>query len=210
MKNLSLSLSLCVYYYVWILQYVCIITGCLLNALRVTVPHPWHPHAGKYSTLRTYCTYSTVLHCTALYLMYILQLYARTELHCTVLHSTSPTSLNTYITLIHFIITLLLLSLNISYVPPLFMLSSLNLIILQLFIYTVFSATMALLDAGVPLKNPVAGLSIGLVTSDKLEKAFPLGDQLPSPVSTFLYCSYVMLMLLFLQWVILFLLLLLF
>lgn len=43
---------------------------------------------------------------------------------------------------------------------------------------------MALLDAGVPLKNPVAGLSIGLVTSDKLEKAFPLGDELASPVST--------------------------
>jgi hypothetical protein len=58
------------------------------------------------------------------------------------------------------------------------------------FIYTVFRATMALLDAGVPLKNPVAGLSIGLVTSDKLEKAFPLGDQLPSPVSTALFVRY--------------------
>ena len=49
---------------------------------------------------------------------------------------------------------------------------------------------MALLDAGVPLKNPVAGLSIGLVSSDKLEKAFPLGDQLPSPVSTVLFVRY--------------------
>ena len=46
---------------------------------------------------------------------------------------------------------------------------------------------MALLDAGVPLKNPVAGLSIGLVTSDKLEKAFPLDEGLPSPVSTVCY-----------------------
>ena len=49
---------------------------------------------------------------------------------------------------------------------------------------------MALLDAGVPLKNPVAGLSIGLVTSDKLEKAFPLGDELASPVSTVLFVRY--------------------
>ena len=46
---------------------------------------------------------------------------------------------------------------------------------------------MALLDAGVPLKNPVAGLSIGLVSSDKLEKAFPLGEELPSSVSTICY-----------------------
>ena len=44
---------------------------------------------------------------------------------------------------------------------------------------------MALLDAGVPLKNPVAGLSIGLVTSDRLEKAFPLGNELPAAVSTY-------------------------
>ena len=33
---------------------------------------------------------------------------------------------------------------------------------------------MALLDAGVPLKNPVAGLSIGLITAKNLNDAFPI------------------------------------
>ena len=33
---------------------------------------------------------------------------------------------------------------------------------------------MSLMDAGVPLKNPVAGLSIGLVSSSQLDEFYPI------------------------------------
>ena len=41
---------------------------------------------------------------------------------------------------------------------------------------TVCGATLALMDAGVPLKSPVAGISIGLVTDEKTGKAITLTD----------------------------------
>ena len=41
---------------------------------------------------------------------------------------------------------------------------------------TVCGATLALMDAGVPLKSPVAGISIGLVTDEKTGKSITLTD----------------------------------
>ncbi len=41
---------------------------------------------------------------------------------------------------------------------------------------TVCGATLSLMDAGVPLKSPVAGISIGLVTDEKTGKAITLTD----------------------------------
>ena len=41
-------------------------------------------------------------------------------------------------------------------------------------LHTPHRATMSLMDAGVPLKNPVAGLSIGLITSGRLNEEYPL------------------------------------
>jgi polyribonucleotide nucleotidyltransferase len=41
---------------------------------------------------------------------------------------------------------------------------------------TVCGATLSLMDAGVPLKSPVAGISIGLVTDEKTGKAVTLTD----------------------------------
>jgi len=45
---------------------------------------------------------------------------------------------------------------------------------------SVCGATLALLDAGVPLKNPVAGISIGLVTDEKSGKSVMITDILGS------------------------------
>ena len=45
---------------------------------------------------------------------------------------------------------------------------------------SVCGATLALLDAGVPLKNPVAGISIGLVTDEKTGKSVMITDILGS------------------------------
>lgn len=45
---------------------------------------------------------------------------------------------------------------------------------------TVCGATLALMDAGVPLKNPVAGISIGLIQDDKTGRAVTLTDILGS------------------------------
>ena len=45
---------------------------------------------------------------------------------------------------------------------------------------SVCGATLALLDAGVPLKNPVAGISIGLVTDEKTKQSVMITDILGS------------------------------
>ena len=45
---------------------------------------------------------------------------------------------------------------------------------------SVCGATLSLMDAGVPMKSPVAGISIGLITDEKTGKTVTLTDILGS------------------------------